>query len=501
MTDVLDAVIVGSGATGAWAAKDLTAAGLRVMVLEAGPSRATMRARDLASRVRRRLGYPIDEDVFAIARQRIQSSNYAWSGHPAAFVDDVDNPYVAPDDRPFHWIRGRQIGGRMAIRGHGRQFYRMSDEDFGAPERDGQGARWPFTYADLVPHYERVERFFAIAGSRENLPGLPDSLFAERASLEGAALRIATAIEAKMPGRRVIPARRCVVSDALAVAAETKRLTVRSDAMVRSIRYDPSSGRAHGVSFVDTRTGLPHEVRADAVILCASAIESARILLNSATREHPAGLGNASGVLGRYLMDHPRLGPFEGRIAGLRGPEEPFFMHVPRFVDGARDGLGFFRGYSAQLYLLGDRLEIIAVGEMLPRPDNRVTIDPVVVDRWGIPAVRIECAFGDNERAMAEHARRECTAMLQAAGCELLGAPEDLSPPGTAIHEVGTARMGSDRATSFLDPFNRSWEVENLFVLDGASWVSQGVQNPTLTMLAIASRACARLVATIRSRS
>lgn len=499
--EVHDAIIVGSGATGSWASKALTEAGLRVLLLEAGPSRLEMRLRDIARRAQRKFGYRVEEDVFAVARQPVQSTSYAWSSHPDAFVDDIDNPYSAPENAPFTWIRARQVGGRVAVRAHGRQFYRMSPEDFEAPVRDGLGARWPFDYDALVPHYERIERYRGMTGTRENLPQLPDSIYAEEAPLEGTPRRIARAIEAAFAGRRVIPRRSPGPRDPLADAEATGLLTLRTDALACQVSFDAHARRATGVTFVDTRTGLTEEVRAPRVLLCASAIESARLLMASATPEFPTGLGDAAGVLGRFLMDHPRVGPVTGKIRGEPAPNEPTFLTMPRFVN--RDGVRapFLRGYGVQAILAGDTCELIAVLEMLPREDSRVVLDRDLRDRWGLPCVRVETSWGDNERAMAEHARVECEAMLRAAGCERSDVPAVLSDPGAAVHEVGTARMGDDPRASYLDPFNRCWEIPNLLVLDGACFVSQGSQNPTLTMLAIASRACDQILRDVRARA
>jgi len=486
--EAVDVVIVGSGATGSFMAKELAAAGLRVLVLEAGRSRARARAVDFAFRAKRKLGHRIAESAKAVARQPIQSRSYAWSGHPHAFVDDLDHPYEQAPGKPYIWFRSRQVGGRMMIRQHGKQFYRMSRDDFHAGSYDGRSDDWPLSYEELEPFYEQVERKLLIAGNRDQVASLPDSIYDEAQPLLPEQQRIADALEAGVPGARIVVKRTTYKGDFDLLPGHDGRLSLRTDAIVAKVDFDPVAQRVRGVTYIDAQSGKRHQARAKLVILCASAIESARLLLNSATPEYPEGLGNTSGVLGRYLMDHVYLGPIVGRTKAGSQTEHPTFLYMPQFMNRTVPTSEFVRGYAMQIWALGDECHVVPLGEMLPRADNRVTIDPGKRDRHGLPVARIECAHGDNEHALMRHARAQCVAMLQAAGYDQIDPIPDVAPPGFALHEGGTARMGSNPKTSFLNPYCQSWEIPNLFVADGSCWVSHGVQNVTLTMLALAAR-------------
>jgi len=492
-----DVVVVGSGATGGWAAKELTEAGLNVLVLEAGRGWLEQTALRALYRVRRKAGYRVERDARALERQATQAKCYAWAGDPDAFVDDVDNPYSTVEGKPFTWFRARQLGGRLAVRNHGLYFMRHSDFDFRAASRDGHGDDWPIAYADLVPYYERVERAVGIRGNRDGIAHLPESIYAGPSdSFTPLHLDAKEAIERRWPERRVVGRRTASPPPALADAFRTGRLTLRANAVVSHVVLDKATGRASGVAFFDRRTGRAHEVHGKVVVLCASAIESTRILLNSETPDGGRGLANSSGVLGRYLMDHVYLAGLEGRRAlATRSPSDSWaYLYVPQFVNvsAASHEREFLRGYGIQLALSGDLVHAYVFGEMLPRAENQVSLDRDVKDRWGIPAVRIDCAHGDNERKMVEHMIEQSREMMHALGAEI-EKPAELLRPGASIHEVGTARMGRDAKSSVVDSFCRSWDVKNLFVADGASFASQGVQNPTLTMMALTAR-CADFI-------
>jgi choline dehydrogenase-like flavoprotein len=548
---IYDAIVVGSGATGGWAAKALTERGMTVLVLEAGRQldpQNDFREHTFPYELKYR-GL-VSGDKYA-PRQPIQSRCYAANeyGHHL-FVDDIDNPYTTPEDKPFWWIRGRHVGGRSIT--WGRQSYRLSDYDFKAAERDGYGDPWPFSYKDLEPYYDQVENFVGISGSYENLPQLPDSKFLPPMAMTCGERILKKSVESKFPGRNVIIGRAAILTrnhqgraachycghcdrgcsthsyysspgSTLPAAAKTGRMTLRPNAVVREIIVDPNTGKAGGVRVVNQITKQDYEEYGKVIVLCASTLESTRILLNSKSRQHPDGLGNSSGVLGRYLMDHMYSISAGGVVPVLKGMEYDYSdgrangIYVPRFRNIRDKHPNFIRGYGmqgncSQGYSFGHAKQTPGFGsefkklarenpgevpfwlgawcEMLPRKENGAMIDPEKVDAWGIPVLRIECAHGDNERAMAKDAIETIKEMVDAAGFRTLYTSSTPAPPGFCIHEVGTARMGVDPKSSVLNKWNQSWDVKNVFVTDGACFVSQGCQNPTLTMMAITARAC-----------
>ncbi|HKX28546.1 MAG TPA: GMC family oxidoreductase [Blastocatellia bacterium] len=548
---VYDAIVVGSGATGGWAAKILTEKGMNVVVLEAG--RAIDPKKDY-----RMMTWPYELKYRGVMpgavyapRQPIQSRCYAGNEYSAhLFVDDLDNPYTTPEEKPFWWIRGRQVGGRSLT--WGRQSYRLSDFDFKAASRDGFGDDWPIGYRDLEPYYDQVEDFIGISGSVENLPQLPDSKFLPPMAMTCGERLLKRAVESRWKDRRVIMGRAAIltrphqgrpachfcghcdrgcdthsyfssVGSTLPAAAKTGRLTLRPNSVVREILVDSNSGRASGVRVVDQVTRRDYEVKGKVIVLCASTLESTRILLNSKSRQYPDGLGNSSGVLGHYLMDHTSQISAVGLVPVLRGMEYDHSdgrangVYLPRFRNIHDKHPNFIRGYGIQAQALmsygfyqaryrpgfGPEFKklvrdtpkevsfwIGAYGEMLPRKENRVTIDPNRVDAWGIPVVHISSSHSDNELAMVKDALESIREMVDAAGYLTFSTSGTPAPPGFSIHEVGTARMGQDPKTSFLNQWNQSWDVKNVFVTDGSCFVSQGCQNPTLTMMAITARAC-----------
>jgi len=492
-TSRYDAVIVGAGAAGGMAAMLLTEAGLRVLVLDAGPVRSPVRSfsrRVVRSLTRRILG---NSALAALDRRRhaIQMQCYAWPRAPEAFVDDLDCPYVAPADRPFVWLRARQLGGRWLIPGHGRQYYRLGPDDL-AP-RDGLSAPWPLQASELDPWYAAVERRLGLSGRHDNLPWLPDGelkIVLEPTPGEAALQR---SISARWHGARPVLGRFAAPIDALEAAARTGRLSIRSGAIAREIEVD-GSDRVRGVVWIDQRSRTEQRACAPLVFLCASALESTRLLLLSRSARNPNGLGAKSGILGRYLMDHVMV-----RAAGERStlspepaPEAGRLIYLPRF--DARDlpvpGPG--RGFGVQISPIsasGGWLTV-SFGEMLPRPENRVTLDPRRRDAWGIPALHIDCGYDQAELLRAREQASALRELAEVAGVALTQIDEAPKPPGSACHECGTARMGSDPANSVLDPHNECWEARGLYVTDGACFPSQGTQNPILTILALTARAC-----------
>ena len=546
-----DVVIVGSGATGGWAAKELTEAGLRVAVLEAGrrldPSKdysEHKRPYDMPFRGRR---YSSQEHQ---AHQPIQKQCYQcdeYTDH--LFVDDTEHPYTMPSDRPFAWIRGRHVGGKSIM--WARQSYRLSDYDFKATSRDGFGDDWPIGYAEIAPYYDRVEQFIGISGQAEGLAQLPDGKFLPPMALTcgeeilkkairdrfrrtmtiGRAAVLTRALNGRPACHYCGPCSRgCITGSyyssphsSLPAAAATGRLTLVPDAVVSHLVVG-DDGRCSGVYYIDRVTRSHREIFGNVVVLCASTLESTRIMLNSRSSRHPEGLANASGVLGHYLMDHVMGGGARGVLPVLRSVPDtrgnrPNGIYIPRFRNLDTRHSAFLRGYGfqggASLSKWGhanaipgfgaefkrrvkdDRPWTISLGgfgECLPRFENHCRLDAERVDAWGIPILHIDAAFGDNERTMVSDMADTAMEMLEAAGAEDVTRREDMSPPGLAIHEVGTARMGNDPRTSVVNKWQQAHGVSNLFLMDGSVYPASACQNPTLTMMALASRACDYLV-------
>ncbi len=508
--EIYDAIIVGSGATGGWAAKTLTEKGMRVLLLEAGSPLFQKKINHAQQRLWKLLKIgnnrgSADSHRIGRDRQPIQSKCYAWKHNPDFFVDDIDNPYTTPEDKPFIWFRGRQVGGRMVIKAHGRQLYRFSDFQFKAASHDGFGENWPISYADLASYYERVEQWIGIRGTAENIPHLPDSIFLPDEKISKGERLLKSALESsKTYDYRVTLGRMAPPRLTISAATKTGRLTLRPYAIVSHIIVDEDSGKAKGVAFIDKHTHKSYEVFGKVVVLCASTIESTRILLNSATHQHPTGLGNSSGLLGHYLMDHTFIDikgiiPKPERFLTNLSKDSDLFgnIYIPQFKNIADHHNKFIRGYGIQAGLDWERLQgelvvkfyFSAFGEMLPRFENQVTINKDLKDAWGIPVAHIECIHSENEREMGIDQLETLKKIADAAGFEVLEERE-LLPPGLSAHECGTARMGDDPKKSVLNKFNQSWDIKNLFVVDGSCFVSQGCQNPTLTMMAITARAC-----------
>jgi choline dehydrogenase-like flavoprotein len=471
-----DVVVVGAGAAGGWAAKELSQRGLQVALLDAGPLVA------------------MPGDTGGLERRSVQSQNYACTEATShLFVDDLENPYQVAPDTEFRWIRGRQVGGRLHV--WGRTSPRMQDDEFKAASKDGVGDDWPIAAADLAPAYDRVEDFLGV----RRVP----MVAAERAFKDEIERRWPTRVVEETPWACRQPAR------TLQAALRTGRVTLFADTIAERVLVGSGGNRVTGVGAVDRHTGDRHQVAGRAVVLCASALESTRLLLNSATGDHPDGLANSSGVLGRYLMDHTHGIAFEGFT-----PQRPENAYEPRSQGGFLAGFrnvteqqeDFRRGYAVEFQVMTsanragrlrrgvrDGFWMSAFGEVLPDPDNRVELDPKHVDAWGIPTLRIDARHGDNEMAMARDQSATLRKMLDAGGFEVTSSEVELAPLGSAAHEMGTARMGSDPATSVLNAHNQAWDVPNLFVTDGASFTSSGHRNPTLTIMGLTVRACGYL--------
>ncbi len=553
MAEPFDVVVVGSGASGGWVAKQLTEAGLRVAVLEAG--RKLDPAVDFTDHKRpyemprrgNRYGPRATREDQPIQSQTAQCNEY--TNH--LFVKDTELPYTTPKDRPFNWIRSRHVGGKSIT--WGRQSYRLSDLDFKAASRDGFGVDWPLDYAELAPHYERVERFIGISGQAEGLPQLPDSVFLPPMALTCGEMYMRKAMKDKL-GRTLTIGRTAILTadllgrakchycgpcdhgcttgsyysspaSTLPAAEKTGRATIIPNAVVSHIEVN-DAGKCKSVYYVDRLTRAHREVEAKAIVLCASTLESTRIMLNSRSPRYPNGIANGSGVLGHYLMDHAMGGGAGGVLpmidkasASPSNARRPNGIYVPRFRNVTDKSPDFLRGYGYQggatVEKWGHASTIPGFGpafkqqvrdrrtwafglggfaECLPRFENFVELDKDRVDAWGIPVLHISMAWSDNEKKMVKDMSEEAAAMLEAAGAEHVRKWAEPSIPGMGIHEVGTARMGNDPKTSVLNRWEQAHEVRNLFVMDGSAYPSSACQNPTLTIMALASRACDYLV-------
>jgi choline dehydrogenase-like flavoprotein len=549
---MFDAIVIGSGMSGGIAAKELTERGLKTLVLERGRklehgSSYTdwMQPWDIPN-----ANMVPEEEV---ARDySIQSLCYAFNETTKQYwVKDSEHPYTFPEDKPFHWIRGYHLGGRSIM--WGRQSYRLSPMDFEANAKDGHGTDWPIRYDDLAPWYDHVEKFIGVSGSNEGLPQLPDGQFLPAFGLNDAEKLFKEKIEAKFPGRKVIPGRTANLSKAqphhealgrnscqnrsicergctygayhsslsssLPAAEKTGNLTIVTDAIVDSIVYDPKTGKATGVRVIDANTRKRTVYEAKVIFCNASSIGTAQILLNSKSEAMPAGLANGSDMVGRNLMDHI----YALTTAGLfpAGPNtyyhgrRPTGVYIPRFRNVTEEGADFVRGYGYQggVSRMGWRNAALGIpgigaglkertrklgpwlvfmsgfGEMLPHPDNRVTLNKTRTDKWGIPVVHIDCELRENEQKMAKAIAADGKAMVQAAGGIVMASATKPGSPGLGIHEMGTARMGRDPKTSVLNQYNQAHEVKNLFVTDGSAMASSGCQNPSLTYMALSARA------------
>ena len=553
-TQSYDVIVVGSGASGGWACKRLSEAGLKVALLEAGKPQSDqdfsehkpafeLKYRNKAREILRKTR-PIQ------SRFACDEYNSDW------FVNDLEEPYTTPDDKPFLWMgRLRVTGGRTNV--WGRVSLRFSDLDFKAASRDGYGEDWPLGYKDIEPYYDLVEKYVGITGSAEGLEHLPDGQFQPAVALTCQETLFRNRVKEKL-GRSVMPARSAnltkplhgrgpchycgpcergcmthsyfnsaftTVADALA----SGHCTLISNAMAYKVLMDADLNRARGVLYIDRNTRKPREVNARAVILCAQSQESVRILLNSATPQYASGLANSSGVLGHYLTAHVRSGGGHGEFPSFGakpsleggGPHKPLGIYVARFrnlpnappfkkflrgfgYEGESStgfnwgAAGFGEAYKQALLEPRTSLEVTGFGEVLPRWDNFVEIDPSVKDIYGIPALKIYMSDGENERAMIQDMGDSAGEMLEAAGAKNIRTYAHPSAPRWALHEAGIARMGSDPKKSVLNQFQQTHDVKNLFVMDASGFTSNPCQNPTLTIMALCVRSCDYLLSEMK---
>jgi choline dehydrogenase-like flavoprotein len=540
-----DAIVVGSGISGGWAAKELTEKGLRVLLLERG--RNVEHIKDYVNATKAPWEYlhrggrtRAMEELYPVLKR-----DYPLNEKNLSFwASDKDSPYT--EVKRFDWYRGYQVGGRSLM--WGRQSYRWSDLDFVANAREGIAIDWPIRYAELAPWYDHVERHAGIAGSREGLAQLPDGQFQPPMPLNCGEELIAGRLRPLYDGRRrIIPGRTANLSQALPrrqacqyrgacwlgcpfgayfstqsstlpAAMATGRLTLRPFAIVTEVLYDRDRKRATGVRVLDAVSNQTIDYTARVVFLCASALNSAWLLLRSATDVWPGGLGSSSGELGRNLMDHHFRVGAEGMIDGLRDKyyygRRPTGFYIPRYRNLIGERRPYLRGFGyqgsagrhgwsraiAELGVGGGFKDAMAqpgawmigataFGEMLPSRDNKVSLDETRTDKWGLPVLKIDCATGENERLMRRDMIYDMAEMLEQCGVKEVQPFDREYFPGMGIHEMGTARMGRDPKTSVLNRWNQVWDAPNVFVTDGACMVSAACQNPSLTYMALTARA------------
>lgn len=543
-----DAIVIGSGVTGGLAAKELCDKGLRVLLLEKG--RHVEHGQDYTGEDKAPWEFKfrgLNDRRKVFARQPIQRTSASFEeGSSQFFADDIDYPYVRDAAAPFNWIRGHQLGGKSIT--WGRATPRLSELNFEEPKLDGHGIDWPIRYADLNPWYGHVERYIGVTGERINNPSVPDGEFLPPMPLNCVEQHVRKSIETKFPGRTLIPERAAILSQdhngraachycgpcyrgcstssyyssigvSIPDAKATGRLTVISNAVVAGLDYDAATKRIVGVRVIDATTRTPSRYGAKLFFLNASTVGTAQILLLSKSERYPTGLGNQFDQVGRNLMDHAFGATVVARIPGFLDQEpvgnRPINVYVPRFRNVGGDKADFLRGYGYQgrawreLWNRGEEnadigaslktslrrpgswfMRLNGFGDCLPQQQNRVTLDANRVDRFGIPQVAIHFEHHPNEAAIIKDAAKQAALMLQAAGGEIVEYSDTMAIPGLAIHEMGTARMGRDPATSVLNAHNQLHDVPNLFVTDGSCMASTGAANPSLTYMALTARAC-----------
>ena len=546
-----DAIVIGTGISGGWAAKELCENGLKTLVLDRGRM------------VRHVIDYPTmnnenwdfkHRDKITVEEEKRQFKQ-SRTGYTTAkeskhwFVDDIDHPYT--ETKRFDWMRGYHVGGRSIT--WGRHSYRLSDMDFEANKKDGHGVDWPIRYKDIAPWYDKVEEYIGVSGTNLGLKQLPDGKFSEAIPFNCVEEDLATRVAKNMDGRVITQGRvahitgdkihegrgkcqfrnRCIRgcpfggyfssnASTLPAAERTGNMTLRPNSIASEIVYDENTQLASGVRVIDTETGEKLFFKAQIIFCCASAIASTAILMQSKSERFPNGLGNDSGELGHNIMDH-HLGV--GAYAEVDEHQDKYYkgrspggLYVPRFrnLDKDSEHPDFIRGYGYQggarrtnwrravaelSYGETMKEELIkpgpwvvglsGFGECLPYHENKITLNYDKLDQWGLPTVDFDVEFKENEKRMRKDMKEQAVAMLKAAGYNKVTAYDNASEfaPGLAIHEMGGARMGRDPKTSVLNEYNQVHTVPNVYVTDGACMTSAGCQNPSLTYMALTARA------------
>lgn len=551
-----DAIVVGSGISGGWAAKELTEKGLTVLLLERG--RNIEHIKDYRNAFKEAWDYPHRDRPTEQKKQDYPVLRRDYPLNESTFgmwANEQENPYV--EKKRFDWFRGYHMGGRSLL--WGRQSYRFNDADFQANAKDGIAVDWPIRYADLAPWYDYVERFAGISGNRDGLEVLPDGQYLPAMDLNIVEKDVAARIKKAFGGsRHLIIGRTANItqpmpeqnrvncqyrakcwlgcpfgayfstqSSTLPVAMKTGNLTVRPYSIVTQVLYDKSTKRARGVEVLDSETNQTIEFTSKIIFLNASSFNSTWILMNSATDVWQGGLGSSSNALGRNVMDHHlnvgAWGEVEGYLDTYHAGRRPTGFYVPRFRNWGSDKRDYLRGFGyqgsasrenwrrdvAELSIGADLKAALTepgrwtigmggFGEMLPHHDNRIFLDPKVKDKWGLPVLAMDVELKDNEIRMRKDMMNDAVEFFSAAGIKNVQGYNGDYAPGMGIHEMGTARMGRDPKTSVLNANNQLWDAPNVFVTDGACMTSSSCVNPSLTYMALTARAANFAVAALK---
>lgn len=546
-----DAIVVGTGISGGWAAKELCEKGLKTLVLERGPMKkhrddyptANLDPWDLPNNGQ------LTRAQRARQEKQIRTSYIGNTAHNFWFVDDIEHPYN--ETKRFEWHRGYHVGGRSVM--WGRHSYRWSDIDFGANKNDGIAVDWPIRYKDIAPWYDKVEQFIGVTGENLGLDVLPDGKFEPPFELNCSEQHLRDGLKEHYKDRHLTPGRvahinsdkkfegdgrircqsrnRCIrgcpfggyfssLSSTLPVAERTGNLTLRVDAIVSEVIYDPNTKKALGVKVVDAETKEEFEFKAKVIFLCASTVPTASILMQSKSERFPNGLGNDSDQLGRNIMDHHLGVGARGKLAGYKDKyykgRKPGGIYLPRFrnLGGTSNTNKFIRGYGYQgggsrtnwedsvaelsygknlkeaILKPGDwQFGMSGFGEILPYEDNRMTLNYDKKDNWGLPTVTFDAEFKENEINMRVDMMDQAVEMLTKAGFKDVEPYNDETYIGFGIHEMGTARMGRDPRTSVVNGHNQVHACKNVYVTDGAFMTSASCVNPSLTYMAFTARA------------
>lgn len=544
-TNYFDAIVVGSGMSGGWAAKELTENGLKTLVLERG--RSVTHIKDYPTTNKAPWEFDFRQELFLKTKEEYpkQQSVYAFSESTKHFfVKDSDHPYTNDEDKPFMWRRGYQTGGKSIL--WARQSYRLGDLDFEANLKDGHGIDWPVRYQDIAPWYDYVEKYIGVSGQKEGLEQLPDGEFLPPMDMNCVEEHFRDSVKKNLD--RVVTIGRCAhltiqhngrgpcqyrnmcetgcpysgyfssVSVTIPAAQKTGNMTLKNHAIVHSVIYDLNTGKAAGVRVIDELTKETTEYFAKVIFLCASTVATTQIMLNSKSESFPTGIANSSGVLGHYMMDHlitDTGAVVDGFEDGYYDGHRPNGIYIPRFQNidsqhpdfvrgygyqGSASRQGWWRGfeeegfggeYKDELMKPGPwTFDLGGFGEILPYYENHMRLSEET-DQWGIPLVHFSCELKENEMRIIDAIHESSREMLEQAGFKDYWHEE--KPInwkfGDGIHEMGTARMGRDAKTSILNKWNACHDVLNLFVTDGSFMTSAGCQNPSLTYMAFTARA------------